>query len=150
MIPDALLDSNVLIAILAEAHEHHAPSLALLNGPKPPRFAIAAHSFAEAYNTLTHVGPRAVFAVPPRVAWAALQGLREITTLLGLTPAQTFDAIGFYARADGVGPRLYDRLIGEVAITHGVTMIVTWNTNHMQGLFPGLTVTTPAKLGHLT
>ncbi len=150
MTPDALLDSNVLIAILAEAHEHHLPSLALLNGSRRPRFAIAAHSFAEAYNTLTRVGPRAVFGVPPRTAWAALRGLLEITTLLGLTPAQTVDAIGLYARAGGVGPRLYDKLIGEVAIAHGVTMIVTWNTGHMQGLFPGLTVTTPAKLGHLT
>jgi hypothetical protein len=77
------------------------------------------------------------------VAWSALQSLRAATVLLGLTPAQTFDAIGRYAAGGGVGPRLYDRLIGEVAVAHGLAMIITWNTSHMSGLFPGLRVVEP-------
>jgi hypothetical protein len=94
-------------------------------------------------GTLTRLGPRAPVAAAPGVAWTALQSLRAVTVLLGLTPAQTFDAIGRYAAGGGAGPRLYDRLIGEVAVAHGLAMIVTWNISHMSGLFPGLRVVDP-------
>lgn len=70
----ALLDSNVLIAIVAQSHQHHAPSLALLNGGAPSAFAVAAHSYAEAYNTLTRTGDRSPFRAaprPPGVHWKA-------------------------------------------------------------------------------
>jgi len=61
----ALLDSNVVVAILAEAHEHHTASLALLAGPTPARFAVSARSYAEAYSTLTRGGERAPFGASP-------------------------------------------------------------------------------------
>ncbi len=145
MTVDALLDSNVLIAIVAQAHQHHALSVSLLNRFRSARFAGAAHSFAEAYNTLTKDGPRAPFMEPAQSAWAAISRLRPLVAVLGLTPAQTFDAIGSYAQRGGIGPRLYDRLIGEVAVTHGIATIITWNIGHMRGLFPRLTITTPAE-----
>ena len=138
----ALLDSNVVIAILAEAHEHHAASLALLTSPLR-RYALAAHSIAEAYTTLTRQGGHAPFHFTAAEAWAALESLRAVTALIGLTPSQTFDIIRSYADKGGVGPRLYDALIGQVAVVHGVPTIVTWNTRHMVGLFPELDVATP-------
>jgi hypothetical protein len=58
---DALIDSNVLIAIVAEAHEYHRPSLGLLIDGHDAQFAVAAHSCVEAYNTLTRGGERAPF-----------------------------------------------------------------------------------------
>jgi len=140
---DALIDSNVLIAILAEAHEHHAPSLDLLVDGRGAQFAIAAHSYAEAYNTLTRRGQRAPFQFTPEEAWAALESVRAVTGLVGLTAAQTFDAIRRYAQGGGIGARLYDRLIGEAAVVHAVPRIVTWNVGHMRSLFPDLTITTP-------
>ena len=60
MSAQALLDSNVVIAMLAEEHEHHAASVALLSGDQRPEFAVAAHSYAEAYITLIRRGARAV------------------------------------------------------------------------------------------
>ena len=45
---EALLDSNVLVAILAEAHDHHHASLAIRD-PRP-RLAVCAHSYAEVYS----------------------------------------------------------------------------------------------------
>lgn len=140
---DALLDSNVVIAALVEAHEHHAPSFALFTGGGDKRFAVAAHSYAEAYSTLTRRGGLASFGRSPEEAWAALEGVRAATVLLGLTAPQTFDAIKSYAATGGIGARLYDRLIGETAILHDVPAIVTWNVGHMRGLFPGLDVVTP-------
>lgn len=145
MSPVALLDSNVVVAIVADAHEHHAPSLSLINTAEPLAFAVAAHSFAEAFSTLTRVGGAAPFGVPPGLAWAALESLRASTALLGLTAAETFDATRLYARTGGTGPRLYDRLIGEVAVIHGLPAIVTWNLAHMRGLFPDVRVETPLE-----
>ena len=143
MKPAALIDSNVIVAALAEAHEHHAPSLALFAGPRPASFAIAAHSYAEAYSTLTRRGDHSPFRFSAEEAWAALDSLRAMTALVGLTPAQSFEAVRDYARGGGIGARLYDRLIGEVAVVQGIPAVVTWNTGHMRGLFPQLEVLTP-------
>ncbi|MHB8530084.1 MAG: type II toxin-antitoxin system VapC family toxin [Caulobacteraceae bacterium] len=145
MKPVALVDSNVVIAIVAEAHQHHLPSLALLTAAVRPDLAVAAHSYAEAYSTLTRRGERGPFAFEPEEAWAALESLRAVTALIGLTAAQTFDGVRRFAEAGGVGARLYDRLIGEVAITHDIPAIITWNVGHMRGLFPELVVATPEQ-----
>lgn len=139
----ALVDSNVLIAAVAEAHEHHDPSLALFETNEPGALAIAAHSYAEAYGVLTRRGERAPFGFSAEEAWAALESVRAVTALVGLTASQTIDAIRDYSRLGGVGARLYDKLIGEAAVVHAIPTIVTWNTRHMQGLFPGLKVVTP-------
>ena len=139
----ALLDSNVVIAMMVLEHPHHAASAALVTGGPVTRFAVAAHSFAEAYNILTRQGDRAPYRFAPADAAAALENLRSVTDLLGLTAARTFEGVRGYARAGGIGARLYDALIGEVAVAHGISAIVTWNVAHMSGLFPDLVVATP-------
>jgi predicted nucleic acid-binding protein len=139
----ALLDSNVVIAILAEEHEHHAASLALVTEGDAVAYAISAHSYAETYNTLTRRGDRAPFCFTAAEAWAALESLRAITRLVGLTPSQTFSVVRAFANAGRIGSRLYDALIGEVAIVHDIPCIVTWNTRHMRALFPSVDVETP-------
>lgn len=141
---DALLDSNVIVAMVVPSHHHYAPSLALMSGTDH-HFAICAHSYAEAYNILTRKGDRAPFAFTPEQAWVALESLRGVTDLVGLTAAQTFDAVRQYARDGGIGARLYDKLIGEAALVHGISAILTWNVPHMRGLFPNLHVETPAE-----
>ena len=140
----ALLDSNVLIAALLADHQDHAASAALFEDGERSRYGIAAHSIAEAYATLTRPFPRG-FAVAPADAVRALDQMRAESSLLGLTAAQTMDGIRAFAAAGGTGPRLYDRLIGEVALAHGIPAIVTWNLRHMAGLFPGLRVVTPRE-----
>jgi predicted nucleic acid-binding protein len=142
---DALIDSNVVIAMLAEAHEHHVASLGLLTDGHDAEFAICAHSYAEAYSTLTRQGERAPFQFTPEEAWAALESVRAVTSLVGLTAPQTFDAIRGFSQAGGIGAGLYDRLIGEAAVAHAIPRIVTWNVRHMHSLFPNLTITTPRQ-----
>lgn len=131
--------------MLVEAHEHHGPSLDLMLGPAAERFGVAAHSYAEAYATLTRQGEHAPFQFTPVEAWAALESIRAVTALVGLTAPQTFEAIRDYARTGGIGARLYDRLIGEAAVAHGISQIVTWNVGHMRSLFPNLSVETPKE-----
>lgn len=144
---DALLDSNVVIALLIEAHEHHAASLALIEQEGDLGFAVSAHSYAEVYSTLTRRGDRAPFELSSEDAWAALESVRAVTQLVGLSASQTFETVRDYAQGGGIGARLYDRLIGETAIVHAIPMIITWNIGHMRGLFPHLKVATPAELG---
>ena len=138
---DALLDSNVIVATVAQEHQHHVASADLFDGTS--RFAVAPHSYAEAYNALTRRGEGAAFQRPAEKAWAALESVAAATTLVGLSPAQTFDAIRGYAEAGGIGARLYGRLIGQVAMQHAILRIVTWNVRHMRGLFPELEVVDP-------
>lgn len=109
----------------------------------PASFAVAAHSYAEAFCTLTHRGEHAPFRFTSAEAWAALESVRAITALVGLTAAQTLDAVRDYARTGGTGARLYDRLIGEAALVQAIPVLITWNVSHMRGLFPRLTVCTP-------
>ena len=140
----ALLDSNVLIAAVAEAHEHHAASIDLLLGDAA-EFAVAAHSYAEAFSTLTRQGKLEPFRFSPGEAWAALESVRAVTTLVGLTAAQIFDATRDYAHGGGIGARLLDKLIGEAAVVHRIPAIITWNTTHVRNLFPMLTISTPGE-----
>jgi predicted nucleic acid-binding protein len=142
---DALVDSNVIIAALAGDHEHHSASADIFDETHAARLGVAAHSFAEAYSTLTRRGAHAPFRFAAEEAWAALESVRAITQLIGLTPAQIFETVRGYAGDGGIGPRLYDRMIGEVAVAHGIATIITWNIGHMRGLFPALAVKTPRE-----
>lgn len=143
--PEALLDSNVVVAALAEEHQHHAPSLAILQTAAAEALAVAAHSYAEAFVTLTRRGERRTFHRTPDQAWAALESVAAVTRLVGLTPSQTFDAVRAYAAAGGVGARVYDHLIGQAAVIAGAPTIVTWNTGRLRSLFPALRVVTPEE-----
>ena len=139
-----LLDSNVIIAAVAEAHEHHRDSLAVFSGGKS-ELAVGGHSYAEAFCTLTRRGDHAPFKFTPDEAWGALESIRAATVLVGLTPAQVFDTARQYARSGGIGARIYDKLIGEAALVHNIPVLVTWNVGHMRGLFPSLTIRTPTQ-----
>jgi len=141
----ALLDSNVLIAILVVEHQHHAASLNLLIDEGGAVFAVAAHSYAEAYSTLTRKGENGPYRFAPADAWTALEGLRSLTDLVGLTPAQTLGAVRRYAESGGIGARLYDALIGEAATMHEIPAIISWNVRHMRSLFPRLNVMNPTE-----
>lgn len=141
----ALLDSNVVVASIAAEHEHHRPSAALFNTCPPLSFAIAAHSYSEAFSQLTRKTQQTKFGFEPKDAMAALESVAAQSMLVGLTHGQTFDAIRDYAASGGIGPRLYDKLIGEVAVANAVDTIVTWNISHMTGLFPALQVMAPQQ-----
>lgn len=141
----ALLDSNVIIASVAEAHEHHEASIMLFVDRPAHSFAVAAHSYSEAYSILTRKSQSSLFCWPASDAIAALESVAAKCVLVGLTHAQTFDAIKTFAAEGGIGPRLYDQLIGEAAMLNGLNCIVTWNGPHMSSLFPDIRVLNPME-----
>lgn len=142
-----LVDTNVIVAALAEAHEHHGPSLALFSTEPPLQLAVAAHCYAEAFTTLTRRGDHAPFRWPPNEAWAALESVAAVTQLVGLTPAQSFGAVRDFAGAGHIGARVYDYLIAQAAQSAGADMLVTWNVGHFRDLVDGVHVVTPAEMG---
>ena len=139
----ALLDSNVVIAAVAEAHEHHEPSNALFRSAGEGILAVSAHSYSEAYSVLTRKADSSPFKWPASDAMAALESVAMRCLLVGLTHGQTFDAIRGFAASGGIGPRLYDKLIGEAAVHNQIPVIVSWNSSHFKSLFPALTIETP-------
>ena len=141
----ALLDSNVIIASLAEAHEHHGASIALFSLFPDQSFAVAAHSYSEAYSILTRKAQSSPFKWPAVDAIAALESVAVRCSLVGLTHGQTFDAIRDFAGRGGIGSRLYDKLIGEAAVHNGLPSIITWNASYMGSLFPSLDVVSPVE-----
>ncbi len=141
-----LLDSNVIIAAAAADHEHHGASARLLNDFAPQTFAVASHSYAEAYSQLTRRSPRSLFGFPPADVIAVLESIAASSLLVGLTHGKTFDAIREFAAAGHVGPRLYDKLIGEAAVANGIERIITWNVGHFSSLFPQITVQEPTEI----
>lgn len=143
--PRALLDSNVIIASVAEAHEHHEPSIRLFDLTPVQTFAVASHSYSEAYSILTRKAPSSPFQWSSVDALAALESMAARCSLVGLTHAQIFDAIREFAGAGGIGPRLYDKLIGQTAVVNGISAIVTWNVGHMSSLFPSIQVFDPVS-----
>lgn len=92
----------------AEAHEHHGAALALFSEWPQHSFAVAAHSYAEAYAVLTRSSKGAPFRWPAEEARATLASVASVTRLVGLTYGQTFDAIRDYAAGGGIGSRLYE------------------------------------------
>ncbi|NML10307.1 hypothetical protein HHL08_09115 [Sphingobium sp. AR-3-1] len=105
---DALLDSNLLIAMLAEAHDHHALSPDLPIGERRSEYAVAAYSHAEACSTLNQRVKRAQYRFTAEEVWAALESVRAVTVLIGLKLAQPFDAVRAFVQGDR-SPRSGDR-----------------------------------------
>lgn len=138
-----LLDSNVLVAALVESHPHHEASNILVDAATAVTTMVAAHSLAEVYSTLTR--SNRPYRVAGAVASSVIETLAESLTVAALSVPQTRYAIRRFA-ALGIGPRIYDFLIGTTAETFGADTIVTWNTRDFDGLFPALRIVTPAAL----
>lgn len=139
-----LIDTNVLLAAAARGHEHHRPSIALLNRGEPGDFATSVHCLSEFYSIATRRIVQGADPMPPAVARGVLAAYRDNLELLSLDPDQHIDALSRFAAAKGAGPLVYDFIIGQVAVVHGIPAVITWNVRHFAALFPALRVVTPA------
>jgi predicted nucleic acid-binding protein len=139
-----LIDTNVLVAVSHADHIHHEESKSMVGRIGTARQVISLHSLSEFYNIATRPFPRGLGSAPATVMrmLAAFEAQHDI---LSLTPDQHIDAIRHYAASGGIGPRLYDYLIGYVAVVHAIPSIITWNVKHMAPLFPASDVVTPTQ-----
>lgn len=142
---DTLLDSNVIVALVADVHQHHEQTIPLFSPTPSERYVVSAHSVAEAFNTLTRRNPPMQFQWSPATAWTAVENVASVVRLIGLTPAQTLDAVRTYASLGGVGAPVYDYLVGQAAVLNDISTIITWNAPHFRSLFPRLRIETPTE-----
>jgi len=138
-------DTNVIVANMDEAHEHHEWSSAILQQTSAPDILVSAHSLAEAFNRLTRGGASGTFR--PEGTAAALRDLSTTASVRALDTNETMDAISRFAAMGGARARLYDYLIGyvAVAVVERVERIITWNIRDMRPLFAHLDVITPKE-----
>jgi len=135
-----LVDTNVIVATVIVEHFHHRASreaCEILTDGSP---LLTAHCVAEAYSTITRSnGP---YRLPRDLAWTMLASVIDGFTVVAMTAPQALDAVRRFSTL-GIGPRLYDYLIGATGEAHGVRTLVTWNVKDFAPLFPNLTVVTP-------
>lgn len=137
------VDSNVIVAALAESHRHNQASALFLSATNPKKTVVPAHCIAETYGVLTR--RNLPFSVSGDVAISLIEPFAERFLVFSLTAFQTLDAIRRFSTL-GTGPRLYDYLIGATGETFGAHTIVTWNTRDFTGLFPALRIATPTEI----
>lgn len=138
-----LIDTNVFVAAAVGDHLHHEASADCLLRLQPSSTIAAAHSLAECYSTLTR--GNGLYRFPAAAAWTATANFAARISFVALTATQTFDTVRRFS-ALGIGPRLYDYLIGATGEVFGAQRIITWNVGDFSGLFPRLDVVTPTDV----
>lgn len=136
----ALLDTNLLVASAVYAHPHRDVALAVFE--QRPDHVVAAHSLAEAYNTLTRAR---IYNWEPHRAWAVVQQIGRRFDVRHLTGENYLAALETFANGGGKGPQVHDALIGYHAIAHALPVLVTLNDRDFRPLFPSLKVLTPQQ-----
>ena len=120
--------------------------MAALDGPVADYFAAPVHCLSEFYNIATRSVIRGGSGMPAADAYAATAQYAVMIEILGLGVDQHLEAIRQFAAGGRTGAQLYDFLIGQVAVLHNISTIVTWNVKHMAALFPQLRVVKPSDL----
>lgn len=141
-----LIDANVLVAAAVAAHQHHKSSASLISGVPARSYATPRHCLAEFYSISTRGSVPGGEPLPPSGAVEAIEAYVSHIDTLDISPSDQFRAIRHFAERGGIGARVYDCLIGQVAIVNEIPLIVTWNVRHFEPLFPTLRVATPAAI----
>jgi predicted nucleic acid-binding protein len=130
-------DTSVLIAALIEKHEFHAAAAPWLDRVRGGEMqaAMATHSFAELYATLTRLpyNPR----ISPSVAWELikenLQGAVEAISL----SSDDYLATLIKSSSLGIsGGTIYDALIALAAAKSNADKLLTFNPSHFKRVWP--------------
>lgn len=141
-----LIDANVLVASAVQAHLHHEHSASLIGGAPARSFAAPRHCFAEFYSISTRVAVAGVEPLSPAAALRAMENLLSMIDAIDIGRGEQLDAIRRFSAHGGIGARVYDYLIGHVAVVNAIPLVVTWNVRHFEPLFPSLRIATPATL----
>jgi predicted nucleic acid-binding protein len=136
-----LCDTSVLFAASDTAHEHHAPSLALVSRARPEHAFCAAHSLCELYASLTATPP-------PRMRRTAdvLANVSHAEQVFTAVALDVDDMRWVVRHAADTGVRsgqIYDALILKAAERAAVETVYTWNLAHFRR------VAWPAMLGRI-
>jgi predicted nucleic acid-binding protein len=139
------LDSNVLIALLCDWHEHHRKTLTSYERwlRKHAIPVIPVQAILECYSVLTRLP--APHRLPPEATRLAIEETFSRTAVIAeLSPETAWGAIDKLARLGFGGGRVYDAAIAECVVKAGATVLLTWNRKHFLPITPaGLEVQEP-------
>lgn len=121
-------------------------SATLIDRAKPETYATSRHCLTEFYNASTRRFAVDAEPLTPDAARGAIDVYVDILEVLETSAHQQIEAIRRFAELGGVGARVYDYLIGQVAVVHTIPLIVTWNVKHFTLLFPMLRIATPQTI----
>src|SRR5437773_4538393 len=132
-------DSNVLIAASVQAHVHHAPAKAVLEGicRGDDTGYTSAHSLAETFSVLSRM-PTVPKLTPQDVLAILEKNVIPHFTLVPLAAADYPDAVRALAAKGLGGGRIYDLLHIMAARKQAVDRIYTFNESEWKDLAPDL------------
>ena len=131
-------DTSVLVAALLWRQEGHEDALAWLNRARNGEFswAVAAHSLAEFYSTLTGMPPP--YRRPPDRVIRLLQDdvIGGGANVVSLSPTEYLSVIGQMAKLGVTGGAIYDALIAFTAQKAKADKLLTFNIDHFKRVWP--------------
>ena len=128
-----LLDTNCLVALAVQAHEHHSATHADYHRRRAAgqQFVVPAQALVEAYSVLTRMPPP--YRLSPAVAITVLESTWGTTETSALTAAECWRVLRSQAARGVAGGRIHDGQIAECARKAKADEILTWNTRHFDG-----------------
>jgi predicted nucleic acid-binding protein len=112
---DLLVDTSVAVSLVVADHEQHAAVTRRLGRR---RLGLAGHAAFETFSVLTRL-PSPVRR-EPAVVQQILQAGFPATRFLGADDARSL--LGRLASLGIAGGAVYDALVGQVAVSHGLTL----------------------------
>ena len=126
------MDTSVLVASFYGDHVDHSASHSLFVSLNKKTGAVAAHSLAEVYSSLTRMPGRD--RVSGEHAMLFLGNIRERLHIVTLDDDEYFRAIEAFAANGGVGGGICDALIANCALKVKAATIYTWNVKDFMRL----------------
>jgi predicted nucleic acid-binding protein len=128
-------DTTVLVAAVQPGHVHHDKAFPLYIGAQRDTHAVAAHSMAEMYSTLSGAQrPK----VTPESAFKLVDDASKRFALIALDPQEILATAQRCSVSGIAGGTVYDALILACARKVQAETIYTFNLRHFQRIAPDL------------
>jgi predicted nucleic acid-binding protein len=113
--PDLLVDTSVAVALVLEGHEAHEVTFTALDDHV---LGLAGHAWFETYSVLSRL-PAPVRRMPVEITEIMRRNFPESRFL----PEEAGEELASrLARLGIAGGAVYDALVGQVAVAHGLTL----------------------------
>jgi predicted nucleic acid-binding protein len=113
--PDLLVDTSVAVALVLESHEAHEATFTAL---EDQILGLAGHAWFETYSVLTRL-PSPVRRMPIEITEIMLRNFPESRFL---AEGAANEIAWRLAELGIAGGAVYDALVAQVAVTHGLTL----------------------------
>ena len=138
------LDTNCLVALLSEWHEHHRATVAAYEELRRGHHhvIIAVHSLLECFSVLTRLP--AAYRIAPRQAEQVLLQNFSRAEVSAVEASLCWSTIHDLSERGLGGGRVYDAVIARSARAAGATVLLTWNVRDFLSVVPpGLEIREP-------